>query len=282
MKLATKTRNKENKTDLKILNKILEGKIINPVYQPIISLKDGHIFGYEALSRISDETVQCSIEHLFRIADKMNKLWELETLCRKKALKNAKNMNPEKKLFLNVNPNVIYDAKFKKGFTKERLKKYGLDLLDIVFEITERNAVINKEAFLGSINHYRKEEFKIAIDDVGSGYSGLNAINDVRPDIMKLDMNLIRNIDKDDIKQLLCKAMVDFGKNAGIKVIVEGIETREELKTLIKMDVELGQGYFLAMPQETFADIALEKIELIKKYQGKYGMKKARIIKVFS
>ena len=268
MKHAAETKNHETKINSKILQNILEEKNIIPVYQPIISLKNGKIFGYEALTRISDETVELSIEHMFILADKMNMLWELETLCRKKALKNAKNINPEKKLFLNVNPNVIHDKKFKNGFTKNRLTKYGLDLLDIVFEITERNAIIDKEAFLGSIDHYRKQDFKIAIDDVGSGYSGLNAINDVRPDIMKLDMNLIRNIDKDEIKQHLCKAMVNFGKNAGIKVIVEGIETKEELKTLIKMDVEFGQGYFLGAPQETFADIEPEKIKLIKKYHS--------------
>ena len=267
MQNITKAKNEKTKSDSKILHKILEGKNIIPVYQPIISLKDGQILGYEALTRISDKTFQLSIEYIFRLAYKMNKLWELETLCRKKALKNAKHMNAEKKLFLNVSPNIIHDAKFKKGFTKNSLIKYELDSLDIVFEITERDAIINKEAFLGSIDHYRKQKFKIAIDDVGSGYSGLNTINDIRPDIMKLDMNLIRNIDKDEMKQHLCKAMINFGKNAGIKVIVEGIETKEELKKLIKMNAEFGQGYFLGIPQENFADISTEKKELIKKYQ---------------
>jgi EAL domain-containing protein (putative c-di-GMP-specific phosphodiesterase class I) len=265
--IATKTRNRESKKDSEILHKILEGNNIIPVYQPIVSLKDGQIFGYEALTRISDKTLELNIEEVFILADKMNKLWELETLCRRKALKNAKYMNTEKKLFLNVNPNIIHDAEFRNGFTKSSLIKYGLDSLDIVFEITERNAIIDKDAFLGSIEHYRKQNFKIAIDDVGSGYSGLNAINDIRPDIMKLDMNLTRNIDKDEYKQHLCNAMVNFGKNAGIKVIVEGIESKEELQTLITLEVEFGQGYFLGIPQENFADIPQEKQDLIVKYQ---------------
>jgi len=269
MKFEKKARKLITKNELNIFNDILEKKSVIPVYQPIVSLKNGQILGYEALTRISDNSLDLNIEHIFRIADKLNRLWELETLCRKKALKNAKNISVEKKLFLNVNPNIIHDSEFKNGFTRSRLTKYGLDFLDIVFEITEKNAIINKEAFLGSIKHYKEQKFKIAIDDVGSGYSGLNVINDIRPDIIKLDMNLIKNIDKDEMKQHLCKAMVDFGKNSNIKVIAEGIETIEELKTIIKLKIEFGQGYFLAIPQEYFADIASEKKELIKKYQRK-------------
>jgi diguanylate cyclase (GGDEF)-like protein len=248
-----------------ILNKILEGKYITPVYQPIVSLTNGEVFGYEALSRISNKDLEISIEEMFNISDRTNRAWELETLCRKKALENAKSMDAEKKLFLNVNPNIIHDAEFKDGFTKKRLEKYGLNFQNIVFEVSERTAVINKKAFLDSIEHYRNQNYEIAIDDIGSGYSGLNAINDVKPDIIKLDMNLVRNIDKDETKHLLCKAMIDFGKNAEIKVIAEGIETEEELHILIKLGVDLGQGYFLGIPQKSFAEIAPEKIEIIKK-----------------
>jgi EAL domain-containing protein (putative c-di-GMP-specific phosphodiesterase class I) len=247
----------------------LEEKNIIPVYQPIVSLIDGQIFGYEAFTKIFDKTPGLNIGHIFKFAEKMNKLWELEALCRKKSLKNAKNIDPDKKLFLNVNPNTIHDPEFKNGFTKDYLLKYGLDFLDIVFEITERNVIMDKEAFLESIEYYRKQKFKISIDDVGSGYSGLNTINDIRPDIIKLDMSLIKDIDKDEVKKHLCKAIISFGKNTGTKIIAEGIENREELKTLIKINAEFGQGYFLGMPKEKFEDIAPEKKELIKKYQEK-------------
>jgi len=270
--------------EAEIFNRILYEQRIVTVYQPIVSLTDGKIFGYEALSRvlddsISDNVLDLSIEHIFRIAEKMNKLWEFETLCRKKALENAKHIlvDVEKKLFLflNVNPNVIHDIEFKNGFTKKRLLyEYGQDFHNIVFEITERYAIIDKEAFLDSIEHYRRQNYGIAIDDVGSGYSGLNVINDIKPDIIKLDMNLIRSIDKDETKQFLCKAMVDFGKNANIKLIAEGIETEEELQMLIKLGVDFGQGYFLGIPRKSLADIAPEKISIIEKYHSKKYVEK--------
>ncbi|MDR2400497.1 MAG: GGDEF domain-containing protein [Deferribacteraceae bacterium] len=251
------------------LRNILKGKHIKTVYQPIVSLSDGSIFGYEALSRISEKKFEMNIEQMFRTADRMNRSWELETLCRKRALENAAKLDKEKKLFLNVNSNIINDEKFKEGFTKSRLDRYGLNSDNIIFEITERVAALDSKAFLSSIEHYKNQNYGIALDDVGAGYSGLNLIANVLPNLIKLDMNLVRNIDKDETKQLLCKAMVEFGKNTGIYLVAEGIESEEELKTLINLDVDLGQGYFLGIPQEGFENAIQRKTEIIIRQRSK-------------
>ncbi|MDR0454264.1 MAG: GGDEF domain-containing protein [Deferribacteraceae bacterium] len=252
-----------------LVEKILDGECISPVYQPVVSLTDGQIYGYEALSRISDKELSMDIEYMFRVADKINRLWELETLCRKKSLENAKTIGADKKLFINVHSNIIHDNKFKEGFTKQRLDEYAINPDNVIFEITERTAILDIDAFMGSINHYKKQNYKIALDDVGAGYSGLNILTNIKPNIIKLDMGLIRNIDKDNTKQLLCKAMIDFCKNAGIKLIAEGIETDEELKVLIKLNADFGQGYFLGIPQETFKNILPNKVEMIKLFRSK-------------
>ncbi len=264
------------KNHYELLKEILEGGYIKPVYQPIVSLTDGQIYGYEALSRISNSALQMDIEQMFKMADKINKAWELEALCRAKALEKSVSIEAEKKLFLNVNSNIIHDKKFKEGVTRTFLNEYGLDSDNVIFEITERASITDSEAFLSSINHYKNQNYGIAIDDVGAGYSGLNAIANIRPNYIKLDMALVRNIDKDVTKQLLCKAMVDFGKNADIKLIAEGIETEEELKTLVKLNVDFGQGYFLGIPQEMFQDIAPEKIGMIRKFHEKNYTDKVR------
>lgn len=256
-------------TDSEKFEKILAGKHIKTVYQPIVSLIDGQIYGFEALSRISSEQLEMNIEEMFRMADRTGKSWELETLCRARALEKSGNIGIDKKLFLNVNSNIIYDDKFKEGFTKAYLNSYGLDTDDIIFEITERVAVLDNSAFLTSIDHYKKQNYGIAIDDVGSGYSGLTIIASVKPNIIKLDISLVKNIDNDGIKQLLCQAIVDFGKNADIRTIAEGIETEDELKTLVKLGVDFGQGFFIGIPQEEFEEIQNEKIEMIKKYNSK-------------
>jgi len=256
--------------EILVLEKVLEGRCIKPVFQPIVSLTDGQIFGYEALSRIADNKLNMNILQLFRIAEKIGKTWELEKLCRETALENFANKNSGEKLFLNVDPNVLHDDEFREGFTKERLKEYGLSSDNVIFEITERVAITNNEKFLSAVYHYKNQDYGIAIDDVGAGFSGLNIIVDVKPKFIKLDLNLVRDIDKDEIKQLLCKALVDFGENAGIKLIAEGIETEEELKTLIKFKVDFGQGYFLSIPQEIFESIASKKEEMVVKYHSKH------------
>ena len=239
------------------------------VYQPIVSLTDGTVYGYEALSRISNNCFEINIERLFVIATNFNRVWELEKLCRALSLEGAINMDAGKKLFLNVDPNIINDDEFMSGFTKKRLHKYGMDCHNIIFEITERVAVKDNKTFMASICHYKNQHYGIAIDDVGAGYSGLNMLAEVKPSYIKLDMGLIRDIDKDEIKQNLCKAMSDFGKNSGIKLIAEGIETKEELVTLIKFGVDYGQGYFLAMPNESMLDIAPERRCFIQEHQNK-------------
>ena len=250
-----------------IFDAILLNGGISPVYQPIVSLTNGHIFGYEALSRISNNNFDINIEQLFQIADDINRAWELEKLCRTISLEGAVSMSIGKKLFINVDPNIINDYDFKSGFTKDRLKEYGMDCRDIIFEITERVAVRNNNTFMASIRHYKNQHYGIAIDDVGAGYSGLKMLTDIRPNYIKLDVSLIRDINTDIIKQYLCKAMSDFSKNSGIKLIAEGIETVEELTTLILFGVDYGQGYFLGMPNEKLLDIPLEKKQIIIEHQ---------------
>ncbi|MCL2204390.1 MAG: EAL domain-containing protein [Defluviitaleaceae bacterium] len=248
-----------------VLGSILEGKHIETVYQPIVSLSDGHVFGYEALSRITKKELEINIEKMFEIADSANRLWELETLCRARVLEGYRCTCAETKLFLNVNPNALYDEEYKKGVTKTALSKYGLNPDSIVFEITERIATKDNNAFMHSVQNYREQKYKIAIDDVGAGYSGLNAIASVKPDYIKLDIGLVRGIDRDEIKMLLCRSIVEFGKNTGIKIVAEGIETERELEVLVQMRVDLGQGYLLGIPQKSFDYALPENVEMIIK-----------------
>ncbi|MCL1909188.1 MAG: EAL and GGDEF domain-containing protein [Holophagaceae bacterium] len=263
-------------SDSEALRRILEGNHIAAVYQPIVSLADGQVFGYEALSRIVTEELQMNIEQMFRTADRTHRSWELERLCRMKALVGASGLAASQKLFLNVNPNIIHDERFMGGFTKFFVAQFGLDFQDVVFEINERTAVIDNRAFLNSISHYKKQQYGIAIDDVGAGYSGLNSLASVKPDFIKLDMHLIRDIDKDELKQLLCKAMVDFSKSAGMKVVAEGIETEEELAVVIRLQVDLGQGYFLGVPKKTIEDVDPEKAAMVSRYHEKKYIERHR------
>lgn len=229
-------------------NRIVDNKMIYPVFQPIVSLQYGTILGYEALSRIDGESCFSNIEQLFMMAIDEEHVWRLEQICRKKALqaifKESKNTY-DKKLFLNVSPHIINDKKFRDGFTKDYLERYHANPEQIIFEITEREAIVDIKSFQNVIEHYKGQEYQIAIDDAGSGYSGLNLICGIQPHYIKLDMELIRDIHKSKIQKSIVKGMIDI---CNIKLIAEGIENHDELQVLISLGVHYGQGYFLGKP----------------------------------
>lgn len=245
------------------LMQILNNEEIKTVFQPIVSLKDGKIHGYEALSRGPKDTMLEHPAELFNIARVHNKLWELEFLCRLKAIENASKFFPNSKIFLNVDPAIINDDKFKQGFTKEYLKRYGIDVQNIVFEITERNTIYDYQSFRRTIENYKNQGYSIAIDDLGSGYSGLTTIAEIHPHYIKLDMNLVRNIDKDGLKYAMIKTFYDFACIADMKIVAEGIETENELNALIEIGVDYGQGYYIQKPSDTFRPVSLDIIRYI-------------------
>ena len=238
---------------------ILKKKQIQSVFQPIVSLRDGSVFGYEALSRGPLGSELHNPGTLFACAEALGKLWELESLCRVTAIETAQKLRTEQdapqadfRLFLNVNPQVIHDLEFQKGFTSEYLRQFNLNSENVIIEITEKGAVDNVSDFIQVINSYKNQKYLIAIDDAGAGYSGLNMISDIHPHFIKLDMNLIRGIDRDVTKQTLVRCLSDFASLTNTHLIAEGIETEKELVKLIEIGVQFGQGFFLQRPDPRF------------------------------
>lgn len=176
-------------------------------------------------------------------------------------------------LFINVNPNIMHDENFKKGFTREFLMQFHIEPQNVIFEITENNVILDMGGFLSTIDHYRSQDYQIAIDDAGAGYSGLNLISDVNPNYIKLDMKLIRGINTDKLKYALVKGMVELSRTSKIKLIAEGIETKEEMETLIALGVQYGQGYFIQKPTFEVEDISIEVIKTIITSQYKLQQK---------
>ncbi len=258
---------KIQENERKELEDIIVNKRISPVFQPIISLRDGSVFGYEALSRIQKDSFIKKPDQLFRIAAENGELWELEQLCRKCALKkiyeNA-GLLPDKKLFLNVSPLIIYDDKFQAGFTKEYLRRYHISPSQIVFELTERDSSTDMIGFGSVVEHYKKQQYGIAIDDLGSCYSGLNLICELQPHFVKLDMQLVRELHNNSSKLALLKSLKEFSSMTNMRLVAEGIETKEELETLISIGIHYGQGYYIGRPNENIMPIQDEVVKNIK------------------
>ncbi|WP_346353661.1 GGDEF domain-containing protein [Azotosporobacter soli] len=237
------------------LEEIITKQQIRTVLQPIVSLESGVVMGYEALSRGPAGSRLERPDLLFGEAEQCGKLWELELLCRGKALEQAKELPASCLMFINVDPNSIKDSRFEKGLTSELLKQQQISASCIVFEITERTAVEDYRHFRRVLENYRSQGYQIAIDDAGAGCSGLMMLAETRPQFIKIDMGLVRDVDKDSLRQALLRSICDFAQVANMKVIAEGIETFEELKALISIGVSYGQGYLLKRPQIGFSDI---------------------------
>lgn len=257
------------KEQCKELVEIIDNKKIYSVFQPIVSLKNGEIHGYESLSRITEPKVITNPEELFNIALCIGKTWELEKLCRKKIIRRYSEFPTEKKygkLFINVNPLVMMDETFKSNFTRKHLEKYGISPEKIVIEVTERSSVKSMEEFIHTVRHYKKEGYQIAIDDVGVCYSGLNIICNTQPHYLKIDISLVRDIDKNQMKYAIVKGLVEISRSASINLLAEGIETEEELKTLLELGVDYGQGYYLGKPDQNLNDTSLVAKSVINEY----------------
>ncbi len=227
---------------------ILDNMSITPLFQPIFSLKNGEILGWEALSRGPEDNYFYSPNVLFSFAEEVGLLFPLEKICRQISMEKIGELGSEQKLFLNIHPNTISDPQFARGETLKLLQNQNLNPQNIVFEITERHSIHDFTFLNRTMDHYRGQGFMVAIDDAGSGFSSLQSIAELRPDYIKIDISLLKNINTDAVKQALLETLVIFAEKIGSFIIAEGIETQEELNTIVNMGVHFGQGFLLGRP----------------------------------
>ena len=231
------------------LDQIIGRRGVVTLYQPIMDLNTLEVLGHEVFSRGPAGGPFEDAEHLFALAERTGRLLELERLCRQQALSSvSRHLKPGTKLFLNTSARALGDPAVAGAEFVRQAEHHGVDRHDIVLEITERMAVEEREPYRELLRHLKREGFGIAIDDMGAGYSSLQALVDVEPDYLKFDISLVRQIDRNVIKRSLLETLVDLSAKIGARVIAEGIEIEPELNTLREMGVPLGQGRYLAPP----------------------------------
>ncbi|EGW40589.1 EAL domain-containing protein [Desulfosporosinus sp. OT] len=224
-------------------------KYLKAAFQPIIETRNGVVFGYEALARIPGTTCFNNIADLFPFAEKIGQLYPIETLCRRQAITSYHTVAQNKEmLFLNINPQVLIDSEFASGHTRKLLIEKGLTPSDVVLEITERSAIEDFSTYRDALDHYRNQGYLIALDDVGAGYSSLQSVAELHPDFLKIDRSLIQGVNADPIKWALLETFVTFSKRIGCRIIAEGVETAEEMRTVVQLGVDYVQGFFVARP----------------------------------
>jgi EAL domain-containing protein (putative c-di-GMP-specific phosphodiesterase class I) len=249
MFMSLRHRTREEDRRAQGLDQMIGCRGLVTLYQPILDLNTLQVLGHEVFSRGPAGGPFEDAEHLFALAERTGRLLDLERLCRQQALGSvSRHLKPGTKLFLNTSARALGDPEVAGADFVRQVEDQGLDHGDVVLEITERMAVEEREPYRQLLRHLKREGFGIAIDDMGAGYSSLQALVDVEPDYLKFDIALVRQIDRNLIKRSLLETLVDLSAKIGARVIAEGIELEPELKTLRDMGVPLGQGRFLAPP----------------------------------
>lgn len=210
-------------------------------YQPIVSWPNRSLYAYEALMRSTDS----SLPHpgaILHAAERLKRVHELGRTVRAKVASQM-SQDPSKKVFINLHPLDLMDAELY-ATTSPLAPHSG----QIVFELTERAALDSVDDVRGKMTRLRDMGFKIAVDDLGAGYAGLTSFAQLEPDIVKLDMSLVRDIHLKPTRRALVLGLLGACRSLGVDVVAEGIENSEERDVLVHSGVELLQGYFFGRP----------------------------------
>jgi EAL domain-containing protein (putative c-di-GMP-specific phosphodiesterase class I) len=209
-------------------------------YQPIYRLHDETVAGFECLARFEGEPYR-SPDQWFAEAEEVGLGAELEIALARKALEALAQMPKDILLAVNFSPATIMTEAFSQLFATLPLER-------VVLEVTEHAAVANYTELSARLHPFRLRGLRLAVDDAGAGHSSFRHVLDLRPDTIKLDMSLTRNIDRDRGRQALAGALAMFGRAMGSQIVAEGVESEAELDALRRVGVTKVQGYLTGRP----------------------------------
>ncbi len=213
-------------------------------FQPIVDLEDGSVFAHEALVRGTGGELAGSV--LGRVTPETR--FAFDQLCRVRAVEMAAALEVRTNLHINFMPNAVYEPRQCIRSTLDAAARTGFPIGRIVFETTEDERVHDPDRLKGILSTYKHQGFMTAIDDFGAGYAGLNLLAEFQPDIVKLDMALVRGIDANAPRRTIVGGIVGICRMLGIRVVAEGVESTAEARTLRNLGITLMQGFLFAKP----------------------------------
>jgi EAL domain-containing protein (putative c-di-GMP-specific phosphodiesterase class I) len=217
---------------------------ITMAFQPIVDVVARSVFAHEALVRGTDGA--SAQEVLAAVTPGGH--YAFDQACRVKALECAVKAGLPALLSINFLPNAVYNPEHCLRATLVAAERVGWPLANIIFEVTEHEAITDPAHLLNILRTYRARGFLTAIDDFGAGYAGLNLLADFQPDLLKLDIGLVRGINSDNVRQHIVRHMTRLCDDLGVRVVGEGVESAAESSALLDLGVVLQQGYFFAKP----------------------------------
>ena len=233
------------------LRRIFRGVEFSHAFQPIISCRSRSIYGYEALLRGPNGEPPWYVFERVEGRDQV----EFERRLNQSASSFSRQRDMSGYLFLNVTSQYLLDDQGDYLISLTRPSPNSIDPTQVVLEISESSSS-NARDLTMILNKLRSAGFNIALDDFGAGYAGMNVLVDVNPDLIKLDMHLIRNINESGVRQAMLDSILTFCEAMGVLILAEGVETEQEFRFLRNRGIDLFQGFLFARPGlRTFANV---------------------------
>ncbi|MDK2779180.1 MAG: GGDEF domain-containing protein [Pseudomonadota bacterium] len=231
------------------LDDLISKEAVHTLLQPIVDMRHNRAVGYEALTRGTPGHLLQRPDLMFQAAHQFERIPDLEVLCIRSAIRHFAALDLAGLLFLNICPQTLLTYAETLFDLTLQLEQAGLTPADVVLEVSERFPIENTERFVQVITYLKELGYGIAIDDLGSGYSGLKLWSQIQPDFVKIDRHFIDRVDQDTVKQAFVTSVVHLCEQLQCDIIAEGIEQVGEMNLLRTLGIHTGQGFLLGRPQ---------------------------------
>jgi EAL domain-containing protein (putative c-di-GMP-specific phosphodiesterase class I) len=230
------------------LQRIIQTSAVDTVFQPVVDLRTRAVLGYEAFARGPKDSLFEHPRTLFSMSSRFGVAADLDRICREAALRALAMTGGKGKVFLNALPISLGEEQWRQDSLLQLLADVPLEPGDLVLEFSERCADADPDRFVAALEQLKEAGFAVALDDVGTGYASQTILERLRPDYLKLDVSLVRNIHENLIKQELLASLIRIAGRMGATVVAEGVESHEEVEALLEAGARYGQGYLFAVP----------------------------------
>lgn len=230
------------------LQRIIDQQLVTTLFQPIVDCQKRMVLGYEVLSRGPSDSPLHGAPSLFQAGEQCGQVIRLERACLQEAGQSCLRHGINHLVFVNVSPGLLSPEAFSEDRLQSLLTTHGIKPENVVIELSERYPADNPAVLKARLIALKQRGFRVAIDDLGTGYSGLKLWSEIQPDFVKIDRHFIRDVDRDLVKKEFVRSVINLCERLGCRLIAEGVETVAELTLLRSMGIHLIQGFLLGRP----------------------------------
>jgi diguanylate cyclase (GGDEF)-like protein len=250
------------------VTRVASQDLLQAVYQPIYSLTTGQIIGFEGLVRPSADSGFATPTSLFVAAEATRRTVELDIVCARAVLAGAEGLGEDRYLSINLSPRTLESDAFSPLEILALARRHGVSPKQLVIELTEREAVDDLTRLQQAIATLRRHDVRVAIDDVGAGNAGLRLLSEVDFDILKIDLSLVRASATHEASEAVLRALGQFARNRGHRIVAEGIETADHLESVLELRYDAGQGYLFGRAEPTLNRPTIDLFALLSATDG--------------